>query len=56
VTEVLLQEDADGVRVLTLNRPETRNVPDWAGLEQRRIEVMARNRGQIARERAGGTI
>ena len=25
MTEVLLQEDADGVRVLTLNRPEARN-------------------------------
>jgi enoyl-CoA hydratase len=25
VTEVLLQEDTDGVRVLTLNRPEARN-------------------------------
>jgi hypothetical protein len=28
-----------------------RHVPDWAGLEQRRVEVMARNRAQIARER-----
>jgi len=28
-----------------------RHVPDWAGLEQRRIEVMARNRAQIAGER-----
>jgi hypothetical protein len=26
-------------------------VPDWAGLEQRRVEVMARNRAQIAAER-----
>jgi len=25
-----------------------RHVPDWSGLEQRRIEVMARNREQIA--------
>ena len=25
MTEVLLQEDTDGVRVLTLNRPEARN-------------------------------
>ena len=25
MTEVLRQEDADGVRVLTLNRPEARN-------------------------------
>ena len=26
-----------------------RHVPDWAGLEQRRVEVMARNRAQIAK-------
>jgi len=100
VTGVLLQEDTDGVRVLTLNRPGARNalstplvealhaallaadaqdqvrvlvltgadqttlgpalaaereiaarhVPDWAGLEQRRVEVMARNRAQIRSE------
>jgi enoyl-CoA hydratase len=25
-----------------------RHVPDWAGLERRRVEVMARNRAQIA--------
>jgi enoyl-CoA hydratase/carnithine racemase len=25
MTDVLLQEDTDGVRVLTLNRPEARN-------------------------------
>jgi enoyl-CoA hydratase len=29
-----------------------RHVPDWAGLEQRRLEVMARNRAQIAGKRA----
>jgi enoyl-CoA hydratase len=28
------------------------HVPDWAGLEQRRLEVMARNRAQIAGGRA----
>ena len=26
-----------------------RHVPDWAGLERRRVEVMARNRAQIAK-------
>ena len=40
-----------GPALATEREIAARHVPDWAGLEQRRIEVMARNRAQIAAER-----
>jgi enoyl-CoA hydratase len=41
VTEVLLQEDTDGVRVLTLNRPEARNALSGALVEALHAALLA---------------